>query len=318
MSVDEILSLVTEEEIFEKYLFGYRNTVQLGKKYINPLRPDKKASCYFNQGYKRLFFNDPAYSELSGDCFKMIMLRQSCSLREALDIVEKDFLLGEEQSVSPYIFAGLVEKKEKKVSDIRVKIMPFNESDLEYWKSFSIEKRELKKFKVHSVLKVWIENRFYHTYSLKDPCYCYLVNDRLKIYRPLSKKYKWRSNCSIRDIQGYEQLVPKGNQLIITKSLKDIMVLDRLGFNSIALQGEGMKIPEDIAKDLKERFKKIVVFYDNDEAGVTGSLNLTKTLKCDYFNIPKGLPKDPSDFVKEYSTLKLLELMKNKNIRARW
>ena len=52
---------------------------------------------------------------------------------------------------------------------------------------------------------------------------------------------------------------------------------------------------------LTKKFGKILVFYDNDEAGKLGSLRISKELNTIFPNISKSinldnnLPKDPAD-----------------------
>ena len=92
------------------------------------------------------------------------------------------------------------------------------------------------------------------------------------------------------------------------------MVLYELGFNAIAPQSETPNFDEALLKDLKKRFKRIIVWYDNDDPGVRNSTLLTEKIDAEYFNIPKNMPKDPSDFLLDYEVSVLLELLSEKNI----
>ena len=83
----------------------------------------------------------------------------------------------------------------------------------------------------------------------------------MKIYRPhsLTRKDKWRNNCGTYDLQGLAQLPDKGKLLIITKSLKDIMVLYEYGYTAVAPQSEHSSIPTSLMENLKGRFDKIII-----------------------------------------------------------
>ena len=55
----------------------------------------------------------------------------------------------------------------------------------------------------------------------------------MKIYQPYSN-FKWLSNTSASDLQGLSQLPDRGDTLVITKSLKDVMCLDIWDIPAIA------------------------------------------------------------------------------------
>lgn len=54
------------------------------------------------------------------------------------------------------------------------------------------------------------------------------------------------------------------NYIIISKSVKDAMVLQAFGYNVTSVQNEGISIPTSIIKYLQSLYKYIYVFYDND------------------------------------------------------
>jgi DNA primase len=134
-------------------------------------------------------------------------------------------------------------------------------------------------------------------------------NDSFKAYLPLETgEKKWVSNASKDILQGYEQLPKEGDHLIITKSLKDVMVLYELGFNAVAVQGETSYPDETVMEELKQRFSKIVVLFDNDGVfnppkGVAGKGKQATKKFCTKFDLPYFFitgAKDVSDFIKEY------------------
>lgn len=154
--------------------------------------------------------------------------------------------------------------------------------------------------------------------AYSSPIYAYLIpfTDRVKVYRPVAqdKTKKWKSNCIKTDIFGLENLPNKGKILIITKSLKDVMVLRTFGFNAISLQAESIKIDDDIRPILRpilKRFENTILWYDNDTAGIKGSVAASYELKCPYTYIPgKYKQKDISDFVRDFGRRKTWKLIK--------
>ena len=64
--------------------------------------------------------------------------------------------------------------------------------------------------------------------------------------------------------------------LIITKALKDVMVLRTLGYTSVALQNEIANIKDTVTHELYERFNDIYILNDFDYTGVKGANKLRK------------------------------------------
>ena len=155
-------------------------------------------------------------------------------------------------------------------------------------------------FAVEPISYFWINgNRF----TCKSVSYVFKFKNRYKIYSPYEDKNKWLSNTKKTDIQGYAQLPEKGNKLIITSSLKDVMCLYAAGYYSIAMQSE-MQIPDEkLISELKNRFNTIEILYDNDFDNVNNPGQTMAKKICDLYGfnnicIPSKFGcKDPSDLV---------------------
>ena len=69
----------------------------------------------------------------------------------------------------------------------------------------------------------------------------------------------------------------KGDIICICSSLKDALCLwANTGIPSIAVQGEGYYISNTAIKELKNRFNKIYILFDNDEAGIINGKKLSE------------------------------------------
>ena len=154
-------------------------------------------------------------------------------------------------------------------------------------------------------------------FTCKSITYAFKFNSRYKIYSPYDDKNKWLSNTKKTDVQGYNQLPNKGERLIITSSLKDVMCLYAAGYNSIAMQSE-MQIPDEkLINELKERFNTIEILYDNDfdKASNPGQTMARKI--CDLYEfknicIPDQFTsKDPSDLVAKVGSFNELKNILN-------
>jgi hypothetical protein len=111
---------------------------------------------------------------------------------------------------------------------IKFKAREFTERDLAYWKSYHISEKTLNFFCVKSVHKILNENsEVVWTVSSRTLTFAYVVFNKIKLYRPEeAPDFKWRNTCPGHYIQGLKIYDRKSNNdtLIITKSLKDVMV----------------------------------------------------------------------------------------------
>jgi DNA primase len=103
-------------------------------------------------------------------------------------------------------------------------------------------------------------------------------------------------------LQGLDQLKYESNLLIITKSKKDVMVYDLLGYESVAPHSEALSKWEMHLPHLQNNYDQILINFDNDEAGYIASESVINK----YSNlIPLFIPiesnqKDISDYIKSY------------------
>jgi len=308
-ALQTILEHTTEYDIYSYYI---GNKFDIGRIMTSPLHIDNHPSfgIYKSSRYGNLMFKDHS-TGVSGDCIMFVSKLFKISRREALikilsDISNKDLT---------YSTEGItIQEDYKTVSTvISVKKKPFCKIDDDYWNQFSLFRDDLRHFSVFPICEYWI-NGIVQSWSYKqtNPGYCYEIYNKYKIYKPLANKSeKWISNCGSYDIQGYEQLSMNGDLLIITKALKDVMVLYKLGYQAIAPQGENHNIPEKIMSVLKDRFTKIVVFYDNDKAGINGANKIANKFELQTISIPQEYPKDISDYTKEYGLDNSKELLNN-------
>ena len=91
----------------------------------------------------------------------------------------------------------------------------------------------------------------------------------------------------------------EGDVLLITKSLKDVVVLRKAGYPSFAPQAESVHISHEVMDKLKESFKTILILYDNDVPGKNAAEAIAKDHNLPLFYLPSET-KDASDFVEMY------------------
>ena len=312
LNSSNILNIVPEEEIY-KYYLGY--DFDIGRCYKSVLRKgdDTPSLNFYYNSRNVLCYKDFGHSQ--GNVFEFVKNYFECSYFEALQRINQDFRLGLGLSNDSIIERPkLVNQitKVPKTTLIQIKPQAFTDFDKKFWENFGITLPTLELYNVYSTSHVFINKKLRFVYIEDNPIYSFIFKDKVKVYRPLSA-IKWINNATSNILQGIEQLPNNGELLIITKSLKDVMLFKELGFNAIAPQGESMAFDFKIIEELKTRFKKIIVVYDNDDPGVRFSIKLTSLLNLNYWNIPKEFgEKDPTDFYKRYGreeTIKLLNTM---------
>jgi hypothetical protein len=303
LSKSELLSIVDEMEIYA-YFLGFKPL--LNQIYISPLRDDKSPSfSLFLAKNGRILYKDFGTGK-SGDCIELA--------KEITKLSTKDIVTEILQLLSNKLTTQYQRKKLRKIpstnTNIEIKSISFNEEGLSYWKQYGIEESDLIKHEVFQVSKVWINDQIKFTYKLGTPIFAYKLYDRFKIYIPGNKLYRFTTNANVYYIQGWKQLDRTKETLIITKALKDVMVLNRLGYASIAPNSESYSLPDNIIKEITSTYNKIIVLYDRDKAGMLSARKLFKTHGFDFKFIPsKFNTKDISDFRKFYGeqpTVKLL------------
>lgn len=262
LTLDWILSRVTEYEIYSHYIGQFK----VGAIYNSPFRKDRNPSfgIYYSKRANCLLFKDHGTGEC-GNIVKFVSLYTGkTDYQEILqDIVDRLKITNNTKldSTKQYTPTG-----ETVIGVVR---QPWTLADIGYWSMFNISKKTLEKFNVSSIKYYLCNGIVKGIYKDTNPMYAYKVFNNFKIYRPLADKYtKWRNNLSQDDIQGWEQLPKKGDILIITKSLKDVMCLHEMGIPAISPSSESTFISDTALKALKKRFKRILVCFDRDVPGV--------------------------------------------------
>lgn len=311
-----ILSKVSEEEIMEFYL-GI--PVKKGL-FISPLRRDNNPTCSFFRNKKGVLLFHDFSGAFCGDFISVVMEKFQCSFAKALQIIGNDFGIIHKPDLSvnkPKLKYTGNKFEEQKPAIIQVEIRDFQDYELAWWKTYGITEQTLKKFNVFSCKNVFLNGNLFHLENKNQHIYGYYGGikegiEQWRIYFPRQKRYKFLSNWSSSKIQGAAQL-PKngGDYLVITKSLKDVMVMYEFGISAIAPNSENLFVTDVQYKKLKTKFKNILVLYDNDLAGIQGLKRIRKKypeIKVAF--IPRRYDaKDFSDFYKKYGRAKTLALI---------
>ena len=304
LHTDVILSKITEYDIFRFYCSSFK---KLGIKFKSELRGDSSPTVSIIVWKGRLLYKDFGRPDHTFNCWGYVMHKYSFDFRECLRVISSDFNLGlTEQSLSNTIVAqtyGEQDFGEKRQARIRIKRRDWDTTDKEFWEQFYIGKELLFKFGVSPIKYFWINETRFKCYSNS---YCFDFRGARKIYCPYETDHKWYSNTSKECIQGYSELPENGKIIFLTSSLKDVMCLEVLGYKAIALQSE-MQMPDEmLIKELKSRFTKVVVLYDNDFNSKDNPGQMMAGKICNEHTLvnicipTKYQSKDISDLIKNY------------------
>ena len=304
LTKDLILSQVSESYIMRHYL-GF--DFQLNKAYKSPLRKESNPSfaLYYN-GEGVLRFKD--FNGAQGSCFDLVMILFAVNFADGLKIIARDLNIGiseiEASRIEPKEY-DKIEKFDAIRHLIQFKPKKYTQSELEYWQQYNITLDTLNKYSVYAAELIFLNRKLILRAWGNNPIFCYRFSSgNVKVYRPLCFKgdMKWLSNIDFEDVQGLEVLNFDNSTLIITKSLKDVMCLDSLGYSAIAPQSENTKTQHQLIKDISENFDNVVILFDNDNAGKLGAEELNNYIgnsKCIF--IPDETCKDISDYIHKYS-----------------
>lgn len=293
ITLDDILSKVTEYDIYSRYIGHFK----IGLIYNSPFRKDKNPSfgIFYSKKSGRLLFKDHGTGEC-GDVIKFVSLYTGITnYNDILNRIVKDLNI-----TNNTVLKASKEYKIPTETVIGVVRQDWTNVDKQYWSQFGITIDTLKKFNVSSIKYYLCNGIVKAIYKNTNPMYAYKVYNHFKIYRPLADKYtKWRNNLQEYDIQGFQQLPKKGDLLIITKSLKDVMCLYEMGYTAISPASESTFIPDKVLDMLKSNFKRILICFDRDIAGVKNMRKISLKTGLNGFLVHKKYKsKDISDAVK--------------------
>lgn len=301
ITFDWLFDRINQEDVYLQYL-GF---CEINRKFTNPLRNDAKADCSFYWYNGVLFFKDFALNK-SYTCVSILMQMKQITFSKALDEIYEAFLGGQKSDVT--IVKINREKKTKQYKDIQVKIQQFTSMDIEYLKSFGITSELCKKYHVYSLAHYWVDGMLKYAYSTYNPVLGYYFNGRWKLYHYKASDYRFVSNTSHEDLQGYDELDWTGDLCVITKSLKDVMLYRRYGINAVAPHSEALSNWKEKIELLQKRFSKVIINFDNDKAGIRATDEVQKLYPLESFYIPDE--KDLSDYYRKYGDVKTQEILK--------
>tara|TARA_B110000977_G_scaffold21200_1_gene25337 strand:- start:11263 stop:12240 length:978 start_codon:yes stop_codon:yes gene_type:complete len=185
----------------------------------------------------------------------------------------------------------------------------WNQTDADFWLSFNIGSSLLKEYNVkaldyYTMIKEKQDGLEKMTFQ-KPTTYGYFTDDGslIKIYQPLSSKHKFYNVLDY--MQAFDQLTYTQPYLVICSSLKDAMCLKSFNYKLevIAPSSENSMIKPYVINNLKNKYKKVITLFDNDDAGKNAIDKYAQAYNIN--GCALSICKDISDAVKKYGVEKV-------------
>ena len=314
---EEILNRFNEEDLLNLYGFklGLSNS---------PFRRDNNPSFKLFESYNKVYYKDFSTGE-AGDLFSFLMKLTSKNFSEILKDISYKLISNNSINFNSTTYT---KKDIESTTDIICKVKKYSSYELRYWMQYYIYEEDLNKNNIYSINEATIitGNYKYTLFSTIDnPIFGYSWFDKKsnkikwKLYRPLEEKVKkWRNNISKNAIFWFI-INSDDSTLIVTKSIKDALVLNNLGYNALVSASETIVFEKEFIDKLISRFN-VILLYDFDYAGVSTcnrirklNPNLNKKyLFLQNFKNRHNKLKDISDNIKELGYLSSKNLLDGK------
>lgn len=311
-SIEKVNDLYSDFDIAHKYL-----GITCVPEVINsPLRQDNNPSLglFINNRTNSLWFKDFGSGE-KGSLYDLLARMWNVSKDKVYDRILEDM------PAPALIRKHGVKVYRKSAGKVEVRVREWRDYDIAYWDSYGISLPWLKFGEIYPISHIIITQNG-HSYPIPAEKYAYVYVERkdgivsFKIYQPYSKEYKWMSkhDSSVWDL--WTKIPEKGDKLIITSSRKDALAIwSNTGIPALSLQGEGYIPKEHVVQQLKDRYNKVYVLYDNDFQSEENHGRMYGKMIAERFNVTqieipeKWESKDPSDLVKNHGREVLREVI---------
>lgn len=292
---DIIQHMLKSDQVISFYM---GEPISLHRKMASPFRKDPKPSLAFYEtdegDISWTDFGKPFSFKRDGIGFVMALF--DMQFKEAVNKIYDDIIL--KKIVPP------------KASNTTASSLPlikirehFTSSESNYWKDYGISVSTLLHEQIYALDSLSYDMRIAFTSTLESPKFYYHFDeDSFKIYMPLDYNNRFRSFNIRGVVERYNTLPKNGDNLIITSSTKDSLVVKKLGYNAVNPTGETTLGPI-LAKyaEFEERFKNVYIMLDNDKTGCNSTDYLTAYSNWRWKKIPFHGAKDQSDLVKSTS-----------------
>lgn len=315
LKIKDVFDQVSQETLWEYYL---NTKISLNLKYTNPLREDTTPDCTFHYYNEYLVFTDWARNEVY-NIFQFLQQLYSLNLVESIEKVEIDFKLSKKSTSNIFLQNIKAEtqkrlKKSNKITEINAFVSKDKTQHLDYFSTFDFKPslQDLYKYRVIPISRFELVFDNYGSSKKTDLGFCYFLQPNSKVYKQIynpffDSKFKFRQLMDDRLI-GLEFCNTDKNYIVITKSFKDMVILQWAGINSCAIISESYTLSSTDLMNLI-KYKKVYVLFDNDLTGKKRSNEMNKSFgftELFYTDV-----NDTFEYYKNYGIKKLNKYINN-------
>lgn len=244
---------------------------------------------------------------MTWDCFQLVKEIHHCDFYNALKIINQDFGLGLDtkypKKTRPWSDSFLTPSYSSECPEYKLDFIPCEWSNFHilYWQQYGISKETCEAYHVVPISAILSSGKII---ELNDEvAFAYTEGlPFVKIYRPFAdKRSKWRNTYPKAHLFGLFQ-IRKGIELfdctqVITKSLKDVMVLREMSISAVAVSSESV-LPDTFEDSTRyDYLEGATVLMDNDNAGKTCAAKWAEAGYKTIFIPEEYGAKDVSDLV---------------------
>ena len=306
ITMDSVLSRVSEATIARFYL----RVTNIPSIISSPLRADKRPSfSVYSPNGINVRCRDLS-NGYTGGLFNVLMDMWGISFNDVLTRVAKDLHLFSEVHPEWDEVEVISTKKKKEQSVLECKIRDWRKHDIAYWGSYGITVSQLEYADVFPIShKIVTKDGKRHIFAADMYAYAYIERKdgvvTIKVYQPFNQNgFKWtnKHDCSVLSL--WTKIPDKGDILCICSSVKDALCLwSNTGIPSISTQGEGYSMSSTAISELKSRFKKVYILFDNDKVGLEDGVKLAAKTGFKNVVLPSGNFGEAKDIAELYHRL---------------
>lgn len=316
-----------------------KDSIYNNKKILNVLRGENNPSVkFYYSDTNKLIFWDYADIRFRGDVFEIIGLCNNLDCKNVKDF-RKIVRLAFRYINGESIIIDTRKIKKKKLFNIEVYTRDWNTKDIAYWKQYGLTPELCELYKIYPLYSAFAEYKINYKYSGFNEAYCYILGKRdnivqYELYFPHHEyfNYKYKFFTNRRGMKGFLINDCKANDVLITKSYKDVVCLKAfLNSPSFFSCGVREQIPDIYAvhsestiphiKELtymKEKYNNIYTLFDPDTIGKLLSIEMRNRIRSIPLFIPHNILhrntykyKDFTDYYKKNKLTDTINLIKD-------
>lgn len=323
ISASDILFLTNQgRDIFEREIGFFTEKENIK----SPLRTgDENPSFRIRKSSSGIYYaKDYGGEQWSGNAIDFVQKLYNIDFKEACKKIIADFNLDKNVKSKNYEKVLKLEKEEKKEilkeTVIDFEIMPFTKRHHEYWNRAELSEDFLKQYDIYAVKK-WAVNKKVQPFTEGQITFAYWASDInktkiLNIGPNVEKKNKWRTDIPNSYLWYYSNYNTEIKDFVISKSVKDLMILYAINFEGVATQSENDIVLMSNMGRIKKISESPIIVFGSDKQGVESCKKVQQTFNTRYYNTPKNLLSlginDPFSYVCEFGLKSFEKHFKNK------